>query len=427
MNCKALFFILFFSMLGITLASAPAQAQDSTRYKSGYGDIPEFGGPDGPARSVKDADEDKQSVYTFSILQRALAPYFDFKKRANDNHGISFGFQYYLLPQINNESDADNAAGGIFRFAGSWTLLGRGGGNTGRIEWRVEHRSNVFGAQSPNDLSGELGMRALNSGFGYSGAFDLDLAVINWTQGFNNNTAGIALGRLAFDVYLDAFPFQTFSRGFFNRAFLLNPTMGTTGIGALGAVAKGYITKQIWIGGQIYDANAASGSFDIDTFKEGEFLKAVEIGWSPDISSRKKRVVQVTYWHKDAREEAGTSKGSGVAFSAAYQFNSKLFPFIRVGHSDGGAGVAAETSASVGVEITTRFDQFLSIGVGWAKLPESSTGSRPKDEFVLESSYKIQLSQNGSLTPDVQILFNPAGNPEADVIVVGGLRAIWML
>ena len=89
------------TILLITLIAplAGAQTQDSTRYKSGYDDIPEFGGPDGPARSVKDGDEDKKSVYTFSVLQRALAPYFDFKKRANDNHGVSFGFQYYLLPQ----------------------------------------------------------------------------------------------------------------------------------------------------------------------------------------------------------------------------------------------------------------------------------------------------------------------------------------
>jgi hypothetical protein len=41
--------------------------------------------------------------------------------------------------------------------------------------------------------------------------------------------------------------------------------MGTTGIGALGAVAKGMVTDQFWIGGGLYDANAASGEFDWDT------------------------------------------------------------------------------------------------------------------------------------------------------------------
>ncbi len=52
----------------------------------------------------------------------------------------------------------------------------------------------------------------------------MDLAVINSTQGFASGKAGYAIGRLALDAYLDAFPFQTFSRCFINRAFILNPT-----------------------------------------------------------------------------------------------------------------------------------------------------------------------------------------------------------
>lgn len=33
---------------------------------------------------------------------------------------------------------------------------------------------------------------------------------------------------LAFDAYLDAFPFQTLSKGFLNRSFILNPILPTT-------------------------------------------------------------------------------------------------------------------------------------------------------------------------------------------------------
>jgi hypothetical protein len=107
--------------------------------------------------------------------------------------------------------------------------------------------------------------------------------------------------------------FKIFSRGFINRAFLVNPTIGTTGIGAIGAVAKGYITDQIWVGGQIHDGNAASGDFDWNTAKENEWLWAVEIGWSPSFADRKKRLVQFTYWRKEKRVLAGIPKGSGWA------------------------------------------------------------------------------------------------------------------
>ena len=261
----------------------------------------------------------------------------------------------------------------------------------------------------------------------YSSSFDLDLAVISWTQGFRGSTTGLAAGRLAFDVYLDAMPFQTFSRGFMNRAFLVNPTIGTTGIGAIGVVAKGMVTDQIWIGGQVHDANAASGSFDWDTAREGEWLSAVEVGWSPSIAERKKKMIQFTYWHKDARQVAGTSSGNGWAVSAAYQLNDQYFPFLRFGNSNGGAGVAAESSLSGGVEIAMHPDETWTIGAGWAKPSERTHGSGLRDEWVVETSYKFQLGRNLSLTPDLQILFNPANNPDKSSVWVAGVRVIFIL
>jgi porin len=419
--------------LAVLIFASPVFAQDEEKAavddsQSGYSNIPVFGGPDGVSAELARNDKKRDSTFAFDGLQRAFAPYFAWKRQLNDDHGVSFGFQYYLLPQRASSSlGDDDALGSIFRFQGTWTLFGRDGDNPGRIEWRVENRSDVFGRQSPNDLSGQIGAAALNTGFGYSSNFSTDLAVLNWTQGFNNSTAGAAMGRLAFDVYLDAMPFQTFSRGFINRAFLLNPTIGTTGIGAIGAVAKGFITDQIWIGGQMHDGNAASGDFDWDTDEEGEWLTAVEIGWSPSFADRKKQLVQFTYWHKDARSLAGVPKGSGWAVSAAYQLNETYFPFVRFGHSDGGAGVAAEDAISAGVEITQRFDEIWSIGAGWANPSETTFGPGLSDEWVIETSYKFQLSKNFSLTPDVQIIFNPANNPVDSSSWVVGVRAILTL
>lgn len=420
-------------LLSIFIVNSPASAQDDELtaedvYQSGYGDIAEFGGPDGVSSELARNDMVRESTYDFDGAQRLFEPYFGWKRRLNEDHGLALGFQYYLLPQLASSSRGDNnAVGSIFRFQGSWTLFGRDGTNPGRIEWRVENRKNVFGEQSPNDLSGQIGAAALNTGFGYSSSFNTDLAVLNWTQGFNKSTAGAAVGRLAFDVYLDAMPFQTFSRGFMNRAFLVNPTIGTTGIGAIGAVAKGYVTDQIWIGGQFHDGNAASGNFDWDTVQEGEWLSAVEIGWSPSFADRKKQMVQFTYWHKDERSLAGVPKGSGWAVSAVYQLNETYFPFVRFGHSDGGAGVAAETAFSTGVEITRRFDEIWTIGAGWARPSELTHGTGLRDEWLIETSYKFQLSKNFSVTPDVQVLFNPANNPDKNVIWIAGLRAIFTM
>jgi hypothetical protein len=54
-----------------------------------------------------------------------------------------------------------------------------------------------------------------------------------------------------------------------------------------------------------------SGEFDLDTFEEHEWLKAVEIAWTPSVSRYKTDRIQFTHWNKDEREEAGVPEGSG--------------------------------------------------------------------------------------------------------------------
>jgi porin len=137
--------------------------------------------------------------------------------------------------------------------------------------------------------------------------------------------------------------------------------------------------------------------------------------------------VQLTYWEKDERTLAGVSKGSGWAVSATYKVSDRYFPFVRFGHSDGGGGVAAENAISAGVEITQRFDQIWTIGAGWAKPSRETFGPGLDNETVLETSYKFQLSQNFSITPDVQVVFNPANNPDENFVWVVGLRAIFTM
>ena len=385
-----------------------------------------LGGPDSVSFQIERTYKGEVSVYEPSALQRGLQPYLDWKQRLQDAHGFAFGFNAYWLYQ--NASDTlagdDDAWGQMYRFQGKWILLGRGTGHPGRIEWRIEHRSNIGNNLSPSELAGQFGAAALNSGYGYTPNFDTDLAVFNWTQLFSDQTIGVTAGRLAYDSYLDVFAFQTFSRGFLNRAFILNPTLGTTGIGALGAVAKGFVTRQVWIGGQFYDANAVSGKFDMDTFDEGEWLKAVEIGWTPSIDQRKTDRIQLTYWDKDERKKAGVPSGTGWVVSASWKVNENVFPFLRLGHSDGGGGVVAEDAASIGLEYTTHPGRALSIGFGWARPVSAVSGPILRDEYVVEASYRFQLLRGLSLLPDLQYLKDPAKSPNQDSVWVAGLRAI---
>ncbi len=400
------------------------------RSQSGYDDIAEFGGPESVSTRLKENDAERESIYQFDNMQRNLKPYFEWKREIKEDHDLAIGASFYLLYQKASASlpgEDDDALGHIFRAQGSWRLFRQGDGDLGRIEWRLESRSQVGGFQAPGSLGGATGIRTLAPGFAYNESFEFDIPVLSWVQHFAGGRAGYAIGRLAFDAYLDAFPFQTLSKGSINRSSILNPTLPTTGLGALGGVVKGFVTDNIWLGAQMHDANAANGTFDFETVKEGEWIKAVEIGYTPFIGDQGKHRVQLMLWEKDARSLAGTSKGSGWAVSAAWELNDTYFPYFRFGHSDGGGGAAAEHAFSAGVQITRRHDEKWTVGAGWAKPSADTFGPGLDNESLLETSYQFQLSKNFSLTPNMQVVFNPAGNPNESSIWIFGLRAILTL
>jgi porin len=396
----------------LIMGCAGAVSADTER-KRGVG----IAGPDGVSQEIERTSRAK------GTFTDPLKRYRQWKADLKEEHGVAYSLKAYLLYQQAShaaQGQDENAFGGIYRFQGEWESFGRETGHPGRLEWRLEYRSAVGDLQAPTSLSGS---GALDTGFLYAEKFDLDLSILNWTQLFNDKRAGFAVGRLAYDVYLDPYPFQTIARAYLNRAFIVNPTMATAGIGALGVVAKGFVTDNIWVGGQVYDANAVNGEFDLDTIQESEWLSAVEIGWAPGVDRYKTSRVQLTYWHKDALDEAGVPEGSGVVFTASYQIDEKWLPFIRLGWSDGGGGVPAERSASTGFEYQVTPDQAAAFGAGWAKPADESF----RDEYVLEGSYRWQVTPGISLMPDLQALFNPSAYPDQDTVWVGSLRCILSL
>jgi porin len=393
--------------------------------QSGYDEIIQFGGPDGVSGQLRSNDSLRAARYDSEWLQNTWTPYFDWKRELKNRYGLAFGFNTWLLYQGASDVKAntdDHGFGGIFRFQGAWKPRGV---KSGRVEWRLETRGNIGNNVAPASLGDNVGTIGLNTGFPYNEEFDLDIAVLNWTQGFAENRIGYAVGRLAFDAYLDAMPFQTPTGGFLNRGLILNPTLPTTGVGALGLVAEAFVTDNVRVGGQIYDANARNGSWDYDTFQEHEFITAAEIGWSPSKARHRHDLVQFTYWTKDRLDSTANGavrSGKGWVMSTTWKFE-RWSPFLRYGNSNGGGGVAAKEYASIGFKLQALFDQTFSAGGAWSKPADETL----RDEYVIEASYIYQFSQNVSFTPNIQLIIDPADNPSTGSSWVAGMRVLMKL
>jgi porin len=89
---------------------------------------------------------------------------------------------------------------------------------------------------------------------------------------------------------------------------------------------------------------------------------------------------------------------------------------------DGGA--LWEKSISVGLGYHTRKESDVpGFGFNWGRPSSETFGSGLDDQYTAEIFYRFQLLKILTITPDVQVVFNPALNPDKDVIAVFGLRA----
>jgi porin len=66
----------------------------------------------------------------------------------------------------------------------------------------------------------------------------------------------------------------------------------------------------------------------------------------------------------------------------------------------------------------------LGVGFVWSHVEESTQTIYHPDEYVLETFYTLQLSPLARLQPDVQILWNPAYNPDAGPAAIFQIQLI---
>ena len=93
--------------------------------------------------------------------------------------------------------------------------------------------------------------------------------------------------------------------------------------------------------------------------------------------------------------------------------------FLRAGWSDGEAPLLnASVSIGAGDYIRKRQD-LAAFGVSWG----SPSADCLTDQGTIEIFDRLQLAQNLAITPDIQLIINPALNPDENVLAVFGLRA----
>ncbi|MCZ6788172.1 MAG: carbohydrate porin, partial [Planctomycetota bacterium] len=332
--------------------------------------------------------------------------------------GLAFGLDYtavYL--KADNSPGEDEAAGGIFRFFGSWTLTGRGTDNTGSLVYKVENRHRLASIP-PNALGFETGyLGFLGAPFGDQGWM---LTNLYWQQRTRGERLNFVAGWIDATDYLNIYGLVSPWLHFLNLEFETGSTIPLPNQG-LGAAVGAMLTDTLYLVAGLTDTNGdpTSPEDGFDTFfNDHEFFTHVEIGYTPSFERRYLDNVHLMLWHADERENAQVPDGWGANFSAAKFIDDKWMPFFRAGWSeDGGALLQASVTGGAGFYFKKNRD-VLAFALGWGK----PTDNALRDQYTAEIFYRFQIAQNLALTPSLQFVIDPALNPAEDEIIYFGLR-----
>jgi porin len=323
----------------------------------------------------------------------------------------------------------DHASSGAVRFFNSLELLGRGTDTTGTLYCLVEYRHSLDG-NVPNEFSlGQLG----NAGFITIG-HEVDqwhLTHLYWHQSWNSGDIEAVAGFLDITDFVDTWALTSPWTDFYNYVFSIGAgTIDLPNDAALGVAAGAYLTDNFYLLGGFEDMNSdpSDPGDGFDTFwNDHEFFKHIELGWTSSKEMYFHDNVHLTYWNSDERKDLGIEDGWGMVLSMTHTVGDHWLPFLRGGYADdGGSLLRKSLSAGAGYQPNTDTDMpgdQLGFGVNWGEPNDALFGSGLDDQYAVELYYRWQVTKELSISPDIQLLFDPAFNPDEERIWVYGLRA----
>ncbi len=376
------------------------------------------GGPvvaiDGPSTVIEQIHRDQ--------LSPAIGKVQEVRGDLEERFSLSLGADYILVYQYGaNGSGEDDAAGGVARIYGHWTPI-RNDYTTGMLIAKVENRHRIGTPIAPQQLGGSNGYAGLTA-ITYSDA-GFELTNLYWEQKIDVWGLAFKAGTVDPTDHTDVYSFLSPWTDFMNRTFSTNPTMAIPNQG-LGVAMSWFVTDTIYLLGGLADANAdphnPTDGFET-YFSDNEYFESLEIGWVGSYEKRYVDNVHLVAWRADRRRKAGIDEGWGIAGSLSHQFADRWNPFLRAGYADG-AGVAVDRSVVAGLGyLTGRHDDLLAFGAGWSSAPSESTGAGRRDQFEIETYYRINVVPHVVFSPDVQLIVNPARDPGTDLLWILGFR-----
>jgi porin len=379
--------------------------------------------PDAPEAELDEAYARRDGYFKVPLLSDG----FDFvHERLQDldrNYGLRAVTAYTMLFQSLSGGPWDQTgAAGDLDLMLSWTAIGRGTENTGRLVFDVENRFEI-GDRTPNALGGQVAtLQPTANTFNDRGWVIRDLY---WTQRMFDGQLRVLIGRADSTDYFGSTWMQSANNSFVNRMFASNPNVMGPGHGPGAGASFQPKDVDFYISGGAANAYGDTTTSGFDTLDEWSLFSWGEVGWTPTFSGLGQGRYTVSGWHIDEREITGQDSDWGVSIVADQRLNDTVQVFARWGYADGGLA---------------NIENYFQVGAGFRGLmgdPNDMAGiafayamptdSSARDEKVAEGFYRWQLTRFAQISVGAQAVVDPANGPDHDVVGAfwGRLRVVF--
>ena len=365
--------------------------------------------------------------------------WFDFKDGIYDKIGLKFGFSYQMLAQSASDtlpnSMFDNAVGDWWGFLGKWTLLNRGSENEGTLVFSMFERGAVGNNAVPSNF-GLVDVGSLTTNVEYT-SWDFEIENLYWEQNFTSkkNKFQFRIGNQVVTTLLNPFRFKDSRVSFTTGPWAFHPTVPYPTFG-FGAGFKWWPDKKsgFYVAGSLNDMNGDPNlqGFDWSTVDRSEFFYGIEIG-----ENRNRAKDDYDHWHllvfyADERSTRSpdtlpNKAGGGFRLSGEKQWDRLVgFASYTYNTAQGGgvAGTLSEHTLSTGVAYLNpaNIRGEAAISLLFMKPIEEIFAEPVRNEYGIETYWRISLSNNIWITPGIHFVFNPSLNQEDDFIVIPQIK-----
>lgn len=312
-----------------------------------------------------------------------------------------------------------------WRIMGDWKLFDLGSSETfaaigkGYLSWNAFGTAGLNYDPDQETLTGNVGaVNTLNATVFDKGAVVDELF---WKQVALGGKLLVLAGKIDMLYHFDTNRVANdgYSQ-FFSYSLQNNPSIPGPLYGGFGGVVRGNLSKQAYVMFGVGDSSMDSAKLPWETLDNHSWYQLIELGWSPEIPGLGTGNYRLTPWHN----HLFGSDGFGVALNIDQELGRKdVVAFFRFGYGDEDV-TPVEAFVSGGVAWEDPFgreNDVVAIGVAWSD-PSPADGSRA--ETLLELFYRFGIAKSISISPDLQLVFDPASNPGDDFVFVPGIRLL---